>query len=68
MSERKMPILFKHKDECCGCSACITVCPVNAISMVEDNEGFFYPLIDSEKCICCNSCIKLCPEKNSFLA
>ena len=64
MSENKVPVIFTQKDECCGCSACYNVCPKKAINMVEDEEGFFYPLIDESKCIGCNSCIRICPFKN----
>ncbi len=63
MSDKMFPFLYKQKEDCTGCSACYTICPVNAISMVEDKEGFCYPQIDINKCICCNSCIKICPLK-----
>lgn len=49
------------KDKCCGCSACISVCPKGCISMSEDKEGFLYPIIDSVKCIDCGLCEKVCP-------
>ncbi len=63
MKERKIPILFRKKEECCGCRACYAVCPIKAISMQQDEEGFQYPLIDKEKCIGCNSCLNVCPLK-----
>ena len=44
--EREIPILYKRKEECCGCTACYAICPKEAISMVEDEEGFEYPQID----------------------
>ena len=50
----------KTKENCCGCSACVDVCPVSAISMTEDEEGFLYQHIDSEKCIDCGKCEKAC--------
>ena len=53
--------LYKDKNECCGCAACYSKCPVQAIYMVEDNEGFKYPVINKYKCIKCNNCIKVCP-------
>ncbi len=52
------------KSLCCGCSACYDVCPKSAIKMVEDNEGFLYPVIDKDKCIECGLCEKICPTKN----
>lgn len=65
MSEQNIPILFKSKEECCGCSACYAICPKNAISMKPDDEGFLYPEIDSEICICCKRCISVCPIKKT---
>ena len=46
---------------CFGCNTCRDVCPTSAINMVEDKEGFIYPVIDEEKCIHCNLCRKVCP-------
>jgi coenzyme F420-reducing hydrogenase beta subunit len=31
--------------------------------MEYDGEGFYYPVVDSEKCINCNSCVKACPYR-----
>ena len=53
------------KSECCGCNACGDVCPKNAISFVEDNEGFLNPVIDYNKCIECGLCDKVCPSINA---
>lgn len=52
------------KEECCGCTACKNICPVNAIEMKEDKEGFFYPIVNEEKCIKCELCKKVCPVLN----
>lgn len=50
--------------DCSGCSACFATCPMNAISMKENDEGFLYPEIDSEKCTNCGLCSKICPVVN----
>lgn len=50
-----------NKSECFGCEGCVQTCSVNAIAMAEDNEGFRYPEIDTEKCIQCGLCRKVCP-------
>lgn len=60
---KDIPILYNSKEDCCGCAACYAVCPKNAISMTEDNEGFEYPYIDKDKCIGCHMCLKVCPFK-----
>lgn len=53
-----------NKTECFGCEGCVQSCGVNAIMMVEDDEGFRYPKIDDEKCINCGMCRKVCPYIN----
>lgn len=58
-------ILFDKKEDCCGCSACYAVCPKEAINMKEDEEGFLYPVINTELCIACKSCLKVCPIKKA---
>lgn len=62
---KEKPVLYKTNKECCGCSACFSICPRNAISMIEDGEGFEYPVIDEDKCISCLLCLRVCPFKNN---
>lgn len=57
-------IEIKEKENCCGCTACKNICPVSAITMVEEEEGFLYPNIDKEKCVNCGVCEKVCPIIN----
>ena len=57
----------KHKilnigTACTGCFACANACPKDAIILPENNEGFYYPTIDTEKCIDCGLCDKICPR------
>lgn len=59
-----MIILFNEKKDCCGCTACKYICPVMAIEMIADEEGFTYPRIDEEKCIECGLCKKVCAFQN----
>ena len=61
---KEVPILFRNKEDCTGCTACYAICPKSAISMQTDEEGFDYPVINEEKCIKCNRCIKVCPIKS----
>lgn len=52
---------IKNKNECCGCSACYSICPKNAISMVSDEEGFLYPQVNESLCVKCGLCNTVCP-------
>lgn len=45
--------------KCTGCMACKQVCPINAIEVVRDKNGFEYPRV-SEKCIECGKCVETC--------
>ena len=49
------------KNQCTGCTACMTVCPMECIFMTADEEGFLYPDIYVEKCIECGKCLNKCP-------
>jgi coenzyme F420-reducing hydrogenase beta subunit len=58
-----------NQENCCGCSACMSVCPKKAIKMIENNKGFLYPKIEHEKCVECGLCYKVCTieyENNSL--
>ena len=50
-----------NKEDCCGCSACVQICPKCCISMYEDNEGFLYPEINKDICVNCHLCENVCP-------
>lgn len=54
------PRLFKQQSDCCGCGACASACPKNAIDMITDSHGFKYPVIRPSLCIGCNNCINSC--------
>lgn len=53
------------KSHCSGCYSCVNICPKECINIKIDDEGFGYPLIDSNKCINCNLCEKVCPIINN---
>ena len=57
-------INITSKEDCCGCTACASICPKNAIIMKEEKEGFLYPSIDKTKCVDCGMCKKICPILN----
>ena len=50
-----------RKSNCTGCTACMASCPVDAITMQHDDEGFLYPVVDTQKCVDCSLCAKKCP-------
>lgn len=60
----KEKIIDKTNSKCTGCHACYSICPKDAISMVENSEGFQEPKIDKVKCINCNLCSNICPVNN----
>ena len=53
----------KSIEECYGCKACEQICPKNAITMSENEEGFQYPHIDTSKCVDCGLCQCVCPTQ-----
>lgn len=50
-----------NTSKCNGCHACFSVCPVRAISMKSDSEGFLRPVIDYDICTGCGKCESVCP-------
>jgi coenzyme F420-reducing hydrogenase beta subunit len=58
-----MNVSMVKKEKCCGCTACKSVCPVAAICMKSDNQGFLHPEIDEVKCIDCGLCVHICEDK-----
>lgn len=56
--------ILENKKDCCGCHACYNACPVNAIVMKSDEEGFIYPWVQNDICIHCDKCKKVCPAVN----
>ena len=48
---------YKITDDCISCGACISECPVDAIS-----EGTPY-VIDEDTCTDCGACVEVCPSE-----
>lgn len=55
-----------EKSKCTGCTACANSCPQKCITMIQDEEGFYYPKINIERCIDCGLCDKICENTNEF--
>lgn len=58
--------LLAEKELCCGCGACRAVCPLEAIQMASDKEGFYYPVINQELCMECGACSVVCPANSAL--
>lgn len=56
-----------EQNMCNGCMACINVCPVDAIKII-DSVFAFNAAIDSNKCLHCKRCINICPNNNEVEA
>lgn len=59
-------IQIKDKTDCCGCTACASICPKDAITMEPDTLGFKYPKVDLGKCIDCGLCEKVCAFNDNY--
>ena len=64
---KKKNNIRKNFTLCCGCGSCKSVCPVDAIEVKMNKDGFYEASIDNKKCISCGKCIKVCPyASNGF--
>lgn len=59
-------IQIYDKSDCCGCTACASICSHNAISMDVDSMGFKYPVVDDSKCVDCGLCEKVCAFNEDY--
>lgn len=56
--------IIEISKKCVGCGACIDACPVNALKLVYNDNGFYEPDIINEACVNCGKCTKCCPAIN----
>lgn len=59
-------ISISDPKDCCGCTACASICPHQAISMQPDSLGFLYPVINNSQCTNCGLCEKVCAFNNNY--
>ena len=55
MHEVNTMVVKVDKATCTGCAACESVCPVEAIKVVEKAE------VNEDTCIDCGTCVDECP-------
>lgn len=58
--------IYKNNSLCCGCGACASVCPKQAIIIKMTDSGFYEAHIKDEKCVSCGKCINVCPIQNNL--
>ena len=59
MSEMLVKWIFEiDREKCDGCEICVDECPVEAISLNDDNIAE----IDAEECVECGTCVDVCPK------
>ena len=62
--------ISRKEDEinyCTSCQLCSAICPVDAIEIKLDIEGFYKPFIDDKKCINCGKCISVCNKYDNSI-
>lgn len=59
-------IRINNPADCCGCTACASICAHDAITMKPDALGFLYPEVDKDKCVDCGLCDKVCAFNDHY--
>jgi len=49
-----------NKEKCTDCGACVSICPVKALSL---NKETFKLQFNYEECVVCGYCVESCPMK-----
>ena len=52
---------YINPETCAKCGACISACPITAITQENIGET---PSIDRTKCTGCEECVKICPMQS----
>lgn len=59
-------IRIDNASDCCGCTACSSICMHDAITMKPDRMGFLYPVVDMDKCVDCGLCDSVCAFNDKY--
>lgn len=63
--EKKYNPIILQKDICCGCGACVSICPKNCLTLSNDKLKFRNVVLKDEgECISCGRCKTVCPIYN----
>jgi len=54
----KNQVVWIDAERCTGCSACVNVCPVGAIALMDNRAR-----VDEETCTGCGACLDVCPQQ-----
>ncbi len=52
--------ILNDMNQCYGCGACENACPVGAITLRYNDEGFLHANVDDDKCVNCMKCKNVC--------
>jgi Pyruvate/2-oxoacid:ferredoxin oxidoreductase delta subunit len=55
------------EEQCVGCGKCEKVCPIQAISLKENDNKKKKAVINEEICLGCGVCVRNCPKKSLIL-
>lgn len=53
-----------NKNLCMGCGACVSACPTGALSLKQDEYGYYRSTIELAKCVNCGLCTSKCAALN----
>lgn len=57
-----------QKEKCVGCGKCVTICPVEAMTLVSANDPDKpkkkYAKLDEKLCLGCGLCVRVCKDRN----
>lgn len=56
----KNHVLFAGEKKCTGCGMCGAICPLGAIAVGLNENGFYRPVVDEDRCADCGMCQQSC--------